>query len=154
MSTAPAVKAALFTLWTTALGVTGGGVRRGSRVTISPAERLTIGAAKGASEPITLGPTRQMEENYTVECTLSVTQSGTVDDEPVVTDRLWQLFDLAEVALRSLPGENGGVTGVLLAYVAGDWEEVPAAASSTGGKVNMQLRFNVRVQARYRLALP
>lgn len=151
MSTVPAVKAALVVLWTPALGIVPG---YGSRVTISRAERLIIGNARGSSEPITLGPNRQMEEQYSITCTISVTQSGTVDIQQQVTERAFALYDLAEVAVRSVPGQNLAVTGVLLAYVAGDFELTEAEASDTKGQINASLEFRVRVQARYRLSLP
>lgn len=153
MSSVPAVKAALVALWTTALApdvVTG----YGNRVTLSPSERLTVGSARGTTEPITLGPTRQMEENYELACLLSVTQDGPVDIQQQVTERAFVLFGLAEVALRSVGSENAGVTGVLLAYVAGDFELTEAPAADTGGKINSTIAFTVRVQARYRLTLP
>lgn len=150
MSTVPAVKAALIALWATALDITPG---YGPRVTVSTGERLVVGDARGTSEPVTLGPNRQMEENYEVSCVLSVTRSGTVDIQQQVTERVFALYDLAEVAVRSVTGENLGVTGVLLAYVAGDFELTEAAASDTNGPVNASLEFAVRVQARYRLTL-
>ncbi len=150
MSTIPAVKAALIALWAPVLGITPG---YGARVTVSAGERLVVGDARGSSEPITLGPNRQMEENYEVACTLSVTRNGTVDIQQQVTERVFALYDLAEVALRSVPGENLGVTGVLLAYVAGDLELTEAAASDTNGPANAALEFTVRVRARYRLTL-
>lgn len=151
MSTAPAVKAALISLWTPALGITPG---YGGRVTVSRGERLIIGNVRGTSEPITLGPNRQMEEQYTITCTISVTQNGTASIQRQVTERAFELYDLAEVSVRSVPGENLAVTGVLLAYVAGDFELTEAEGSDTRGPVNAALEFTVRVQARYRLTLP
>ncbi len=153
MSTVPAVRSALVALWSLALGpdVTPG---YGSRVTVSPGERLVVGDARGSSEPITLGTTRQMEENYEVTCTISVTRNGAVDIQQAVTERAYAIFDLAEVALRSVAGENAGVSAVIWAYVGGDWELTEAPASDTGGPINASIEFRVRVRARYRLTLP
>jgi len=127
------------------------GVRLGRRVTLSPGERLSVGDVKGASEPITLGPTRQMEERYDVTCVLSVTQQGTVDQQGAVEDRLWTLYNAAELAVRSVSGENLGVTGVVIAYVAGNFAFTEAQASDTNGALSASLEFDVRVQARFRL---
>lgn len=151
MSSVPAVKAALVALGTSTLGLVAG---YGGRVTISPGERLVVGDVAGSSEPITLGPTRQMEENYEVECKLSVTQNGSADIQQQVTERVFVLWDLFEVALRSVAGENAGVSGVVWAYVAGDWKLSEPPASETGGPVNAAIEFRVRVCARYRLTLP
>jgi hypothetical protein len=151
MSTVPAVRAALVALGTSTLGFTAG---YGSRVTISPGERLVVGDAKGTSEPTGLAPTRPMEENYEVTCRLSVTQNGTVDIQQQVTERAWALHALYEVAIRTVPGMNLGVAGVSWAYVAGEWEETQAPASDTGGPVNTSIEFHVRVRASYRLTLP
>ena len=152
MSTVPAVKAALIALWTTALAPLKPGY--GSRVTVAPGERLVVGTARGSSEPITLGPNRQMEERYDVTCTISVTQNGTTDLQQQVTERVFALYAAAEIAIRSVTGENLAVPGVVLAYVAGDFELTEAAASDTRGPVNAAIEFRVRVQARYRLTLP
>lgn len=151
MSSFPAVKAALVALGTSTLGFTAG---YGGRVTVSPSERLLVGGAKGTSEPTALAPTRPMDEDYEVVCTLSVTQNGTVDIQQQVTERVWALYSLYEVAIRTVPGMNLGVAGVTWAYVAGDWELTEPPASETGGPVNASLEFHVRVRARYRLTLP
>jgi hypothetical protein len=151
VSTVQPVRAALVALWTASLPIAAGGVRLGRRVTLSPGERLSVGNARGASEPITLGPTRQMEERYDVTCTLSVTQQGTVDQQGAVEDRLWTLYNAAELAVRSVSGENLAAAGVLLAYVAGNFEFTEAQASDTNGPLSASIEFNVRVQARFRL---
>ena len=151
MSTVPAVRAALVALGTSTLGLTAG---YGGRVTFSPGERLVVGDAKGSSEPTALGPTRTMDEDYEVTCKLSVSQNGTVDIQQQVTERVYALHALYEVAIRTVPGMNLGVSGVIWAYVAGDWELTEPPASVTGGPVNASLEFHVRVKARYRLTLP
>ncbi len=151
MSTVPAVRAALVALGTSTLGFTAG---YGGRVTFSGDERFVVGGAKGASEPTALGPTRTMDEDYEVTCRISVTSSGTADIQQQVTERAWALHALFEVALRSVPGMNLGVSGVVWAYAAGDWELTEAPASDTGGKINASIEFHVRVKARYRLTLP
>jgi hypothetical protein len=149
VSTVPDVKAALVALWTTALAPVK--PRYGSRVTVTPGERLVIGDVRGTTESTSLGPARQMQERYDVTCTISVTQSGTADTQQQVTERAFALYDLAEVAVRSVAGENLGISAVVLAYVAGDFSLTEAPASDTRGPVNASIEFNVRVQARYRL---
>lgn len=151
MSSFPAVKAALVAMGTSTLGLTAG---YGGRVTLSPGERFVVTGARGVSEPTALGPDRPMDENYEVVCILSVTQNGTVDLQQAVTERVWALHALYEVAIRTVPGMNLGVPGVKWAYVAGDWELTEAPASETRGPINTSLEFHVRVSARYRLTLP
>jgi hypothetical protein len=138
-------------LGTATLGLTAG---YGDRVTISPGERLVIGDAQGTSEPTALGPDRPMDEDYEVTCKLSVTQNGPIDIQQQVTERVYALHALFEVAIRTVPGMNLGVTGVTWAYVAGSWDLTEAPASNTGGPINASLEFHVRVRARYRLTLP
>lgn len=153
MSSVPAVKAALVALGTSTLALAQP-AEYGADFVISGSERLVVAGAKGASEPVALGPDRPMDEDYEVTCVLSVTQNGSPDIEQQVTERVWALHALYEVAIRTVPGMNLGVPGVIWAYVAGDWELTVPPPSETHGPVNVALEFHVRVKARYRLTLP
>lgn len=116
------------------------------------ADRLLIGDASGTFEPESLGPTRTVEELYDVACIVSVTKNGDADYQPIVTARAIELFEGFENAVRSYPGQNLGVTGVLWAGVLGNWSLTEHPASDTGGKISTSFAFNVRVRAMTRLA--
>jgi hypothetical protein len=143
------VKAALLALWSAALPTVQ--VTYGNRVTMSGPKRLTIGNARGASAPQSLGPARQMREDYRITCLISCSVNGTIDDQSAVTEDVLSLFEAAELAVRSSANQTLGVSEVTLAIVEGDWELTEAPASDTGGPINTTYEFEVRVQARYRL---
>lgn len=149
-------KAALKALWTSA--VTGLAdqpiqVTYGRRVTVAGPDRVTIGGALGNTVPQSLGPARQMRENYDIRCAVSVTRNGTVDDQQLVTERCLLVYATIEQAVRILPSQNLSLTGVIdvLATVEGDWELGESEASDTNGPINTWYEFNVHIQARFRL---
>lgn len=152
-TTVAAAKAAIKTLWAAALTGADVQVTYGNRVTLAAGERITIGGATGQTMPQSLGPARQMRENYDLKCKVSVTRDGTVDDQQAVTERCVALYSQIEQVLRQLPSQNLGLTGVIdvLATVEGEWELGEAEASETGGPMNAWFEFNVHVEARFRL---
>lgn len=152
MSTAGPVKAALLALWQATFDPSVVQVTYGGRIAVAGAQRLSIGNAIGRSAPEALGPQRTMQEEYDVVCVVSVTQPGTVDDQQLVTDQALALFTGAEYAVRSVPGQNLGVSGVMYAGVEGDWQMTEAPASETGGPINASYEFRVHVRAIYRLS--
>lgn len=143
------VKAALLALWSAALPTVQ--VTYGNRVTLSGPRRLTIGDARGRTAPQSLGPARQMREDYEITCRISCSVKGTIDDQRAITEDVLALFATAERAVRASPSQTLGVSEVTLAVVEGDWELKEAEASETGGPINSSYEFTVRVQARYRL---
>lgn len=145
-------KRALLDLWVAALVGSGVQVTYGNRVTVAKGERVTIGGALGETAPQSLGPGRQMRENYDIRCKVSVSQVGSIDLQQPVTDRVLEIFGVLEAAVRGLPSQNLNL-GVIdvLAVVEGPWELGEAEASDTGGTINSWYEFNVRVQARFRL---
>lgn len=128
-------------------------VKFGSRVTITVAPGiLSIGNATGTTEPEALGPQRSVEEVYDLECVISYTVDGTVDDQEGVTLATIAIFEGFEHAVRSVPGQNLGVAGVLWAGCTGNWSMRESPASETKGRINTSMTFNVRVRAMYRLS--
>lgn len=125
----------------------------GSRVVTPPpgASRLVIGNVTGEQQPEALGPSRTVQEDYDVECILSHTLNGTSDDQEDVTLALLDLYAGAEYAVRSHPGQDLGVPGVLWTSVEGRFELKEAPASETEGAINAAFTFNVHVRAMYRL---
>lgn len=150
VTTVGPVKAALLALFTTAAG-SDVQVTYGRRVTLSAGERVTIEGALGNTMPQSLGPKRQMYENYDVLCRVSVTRDGTIDDQQAVTERCLALYATLEQAIRILPSQNLNLTDIVLATVQGDWELGESEASDTGGPINSWYEFRVHVQARFRL---
>lgn len=154
--TAAPVKAALKTLWAgTSWPATPGSepmqVTYGPRVTLVSGRRLTIGKVLGDTSPEALGPQRTMEEEYDIECSISYTINGTIDDQQAVTEQVIADQAVAELAVRSSVGQTLGVPGVLWALVMGSWEIDEATASETGGPINASYQFRVHVRARYQL---
>jgi len=147
-------KAALKDLWVAALAASGDTavqVTYGRRVTVSGAERVTIGGAGGETVPQSLGPARQMRENYDIRCGVSVSSNGAAADQQVVSERCIYLYGVLEHALRMLPSEDLGLTGAtVLAVVQGSWEFGESDASETGGPLNAYYEFPVRISARFR----
>lgn len=145
-------KAALLALWRAAVVGTDVQVTYGKRVTLAAGERVTIGGATGETQPQSLGPKRQMRENYDIKCMVSVTRNGTVDDQQAVTERCLELVALLEQTLRALPNENLGLPAIDVgAWVEGQWEMGESDATDTAGPINTWYEFNVHVQARFRL---
>lgn len=145
------VKAALLTIWSAALAADGVQVTYGRRVTVAAGERVTIGGAVGTVAPQSLGPARQMREDYNVTCAVSVTQNGSVDVQQAVTERVLAIYASIEAAIRVLPSQNLGLSDIVLAVVEGEWELGESEASATNGPVNSWYEFRVHVQARFRL---
>jgi hypothetical protein len=124
----------------------------GNRVTVTGAGgRLTIGNALGDALPESLGPHRTMENNYDVVCKLSSTINGTIDDQERCTLRALTWFDDFETAVRSVTGQNLGVTGVIWAGWMGEWELTEADAQDTKGEVNTVIEFKIHVRSRSNL---
>ena len=144
-------KAALLALWTTALAGQDVQVTYGRRVTLAGAERVTIGGALGETMPQSLGPARQMRENYDIKCAVSVTRNGTVDDQQAVTERCLAIYAVLEQTIRALPSQDLGLAGVVLAVIEGQFELGESEASDTNGPINTWYEFNVHIQARFRL---
>jgi hypothetical protein len=151
VSTRSAVRQALVDLWTPLFP--NARVLRGGRYLTSTSELVVVGEAVGVTEPITLGPTRQLEETYSIQCTISVTWNGSVDQQVAVEDRAEDMFTAAELAVRSSPGQNLGVPGVLWVVITGDWTAKDGDATDTNGQINSQIEFIAAVKARNRLSL-
>lgn len=152
VTTVGPVKAKLKELWSTALAADGVQVTYGKRITVAAGERVTIGGALGETMPQSLGPARQMRENYDVKCCVSVTQNGTVDVQQAVTERVLAIFALMEQTIRALPSQNLGLPAVdVQAIIEGPWELGESDAVDTAGPVNSWYEFNVHIKARFRL---
>jgi hypothetical protein len=144
---------ALRTLWQATFDPGVVRVTFGKRVTIkTSAAWLAIGDVTGDSAPETLGPQRTMKEEYDVECLLSYSTQGTVDDQEAVALQVLEWFTGAEEAVRAFPGQNLGVPGVEWAVVTGGFGLKQADASETRGPINASFSFNVHVRAIYRLS--
>lgn len=152
VTTVGPAKAALLTLWKAAVAGTDVQVTYGNRVTLAAAERVTIGNVPGETMPQSLGPKHQMRENYDIECKVSVTRNGTIEDQQAVTERCLELFALIEQTIRALPNENLNLGTIDVgAWVQGPWKLTEAEATDTGGPINTTYEFTVHVKARFRL---
>jgi len=130
MTTIAVAKAALRDLWVPSLAPVR--IIYGPRAAPRAPEWLRILGVTGTRTPATQGPDRLMEEQYTINCELTVTLVGDGDEDlqQIVTERAVAIYEAAETAVRSTPGERIGVPGVLLAMVAGRFtltEAQPAA---------------------------
>jgi len=152
MSTVPLMLTALKELWSATFDPDDVWVELGPRQHgYGAGGRLRIGKVRGTSNPEALGPTRPMLEVYDVECILSYTVQGTIDDQSAVTTQVMDWYAVAEYAVRASPSQTVGVPGVRWAVVMGDFELTEAEASETGGPINASFTFNVHVEAMYRL---
>jgi hypothetical protein len=150
VTTVGPVKAQLLALWSAALPAVQ--ITYGRRVLLSAGERVTIGGVTGETMPQSLGPARQMRENYDVKCHVSVTQNGTVDVQQAVTERVLAIYATLEQTLRVLPNQNLGLPAVdVEAIIQGPWELGESDALDTAGPVNSWYEFNVHIKARFRL---
>jgi hypothetical protein len=119
----------------------------GNRVNMSGSTRLVIGRVIGKTTPESLGTNRTVEEVYDVECEISLSSQGSVGDQEAVTLACLVLYEGAELAVQSFPGQNLGVPEVLYAGVEGNFELKEPPASETKGPINASYVFNVHVRA-------
>ena len=127
-------------------------VRLGNRGQLNAGQNLLmIGDATGTTTPESLGPQRTVEEEYDIACEISVTVQGSVQDQEAVTLRAIDLYQMAEHAVRAVPGQDLGIPEIMWAGVTGGWGFKEAKASETGGPISTAFSFNVHVRAMYRL---
>lgn len=151
MTTVLDVKQALFDLGGATFDDTVRTMYSGRVVVDAALDRFMIGDVSGTTEPESLGPQRTVQEDYDVECIISVTQNGDADQQPIVTARAVSLFEGIENAIRAYPGQNLGVADVMWAAVLGNWSLTEHPASDTKGKISTSFKFLVHVRAIYRL---
>lgn len=152
-ATAPtfaAAKAALKSLWVPALAPVH--VIYGPRTKPGGPEWLRILGITGNHNPISEGPFRDVEEQYTIACTLTVTRVGDGDEDlqQDVTERAAAIYTAAELAVRSTPAEALAVPGVLLAMVTGRFTSTEAAPAADV-PCTTTMTFGVDVRADYSL---
>jgi hypothetical protein len=141
VSTVPAVKAALVSLFTSAMSDVQ--VIYGSRedVTETKSKVIAVGPATGATGTAALN--MRKSEDYVIQVAVSATLA-TPNTQQQATEAADALWVAAEAVIRNPPGGSLSVPGVQSVQSTGDFELVEGLDGD--GHVST-IRFGVRVQA-------
>lgn len=140
MSTVPAVKAALVSLFTAALPTAQVIYGPRGNVTITEDSVVEVGGVVGEVDAASMN--LREHEDYVIEVTVSASiSSGTQQAATEAADALWVAV---KATIRNPPGGSLSVSGVSSVQPIGEFEFTETPSSNDR---NTAIRFGVRVQA-------